>query len=88
MPKLVSFDEVIASYAETKGSIVAQVDEGLCDGCGICEDVCAWDAIKIKDGLAEVNWELCEGCRLCVADCPPRALSLDNATVLKAVPAR
>ena len=88
LPKLVSFDEVIASYAETKGSIVAQVDEGLCDGCGICEDVCAWDAIKIKDGLAEVNWELCEGCRLCVADCPPRALSLDNATVLKAVPAR
>ncbi len=88
LPKLVSFDAVIAAYAETKGSIVAQVDEGLCNGCGICEDVCAWDAIKMRDGLAVVNRETCEGCRLCVADCPTEALRLENATVLKAVPAR
>ncbi|MFQ5826632.1 MAG: 4Fe-4S binding protein [Dehalococcoidia bacterium] len=88
LPKLVSFDDMIAAYPETKGRIVAQVDEGLCNGCGICEDVCAWDAIKMRDGLAEVNRELCEGCRLCVADCPTEALSLENTDILRKALAR
>jgi dihydroorotate dehydrogenase/NAD-dependent dihydropyrimidine dehydrogenase PreA subunit len=88
IPKLLSFDDMIAAYPETKGKIVAQVDEGLCNGCGICEDVCAWDAIKVSDGLAEVNPELCEGCRLCVADCPTEALSLENTGILRKALAR
>lgn len=81
--KVLTFDEMVSLYAETKGKIIAEVDESLCNGCMICEEVCAFDAIKAPDGLAVVNADLCEGCRLCVADCPPRALSLTNMALMK-----
>ena len=80
--KVLTFNEMVALYAETKGKIVAEVDESLCNGCGICEEVCAFDAIKVPDGLAVVDESICEGCRLCVADCPPRARDLKNMALM------
>jgi len=80
--KVLTFDEMVALYPETKGKIVAEVEESLCNGCGICEEVCAFDAIKVPDGLAVVDESLCEGCRLCVADCPTNALSLKNMALM------
>jgi len=80
--KVLTFDEMVALYPETKGKIVAEVEESLCNGCGICEEVCAFDAIKVPDGLAIVDESLCEGCRLCVADCPTNALSLKNMALM------
>jgi dihydropyrimidine dehydrogenase (NAD+) subunit PreA len=83
VPKILTFDEMVSLYPDTKGKIVAQVEESLCNGCGICEEVCAFDAIKVADGLAVVNAELCEGCRLCVADCPTRAIELLNVALMR-----
>ncbi len=80
--KVLTFDEMVALYPATKGKIVAEVDESLCNGCQLCEEVCAFDAIKVPDGLAVVDESICEGCRLCVADCPPRALSLKNMAMM------
>lgn len=81
--KVLTFDEMVALYSQTKGEIVAEVDENLCNGCQLCEEVCAFNAIKVPNGLAVVDESLCEGCRLCVADCPPRALSLKNMDLMK-----
>ena len=54
---------------------VAVVDSGKCAGCGICEDVCPTNSIKVN-GQALVQPELCTGCGLCVGECPNNAIIL------------
>lgn len=61
------------------GQGCASVNEELCDGCGVCEPVCPYDAIRIvnKDGkekVAELNEILCRGCGVCVSACPSGAM--------------
>jgi len=47
----------------------AEVDPGLCTGCGICVSLCQLDAITIPDDVAVVNLDRCIGCGNCVACC-------------------
>ena len=63
------------SELETSQELVAVVLPEKCAGCGICEDVCPANAIKVN-GQALVQSELCTGCRLCVAECPNNAIVL------------
>jgi ferredoxin len=56
---------------------VAIVVSGKCAGCGICEDVCPTNAIKVN-GQAMVQPELCTGCGLCVGECPNNAVILTH----------
>ncbi len=58
----------------------AIVNPALCTGCGMCVDVCPYEAIKLKDGKAEVNEVLCEGCGTCSATCLRAAISVKNVT--------
>ena len=79
-------------YITTQGE-VAIVDEKKCIGCGLCEDVCAFGAISLKEKkvlgeikkVAEVNPVLCKGCGACTASCRPAAIDLlgySNSEVL------
>jgi len=45
-----------------------------CIGCGVCQDVCPRDAIRLGNG-ARVYRERCDGCMLCVDECMAAALS-------------
>jgi MinD superfamily P-loop ATPase len=45
-----------------------------CDACGICMDVCQFDAIRSQQPHPVVNTFKCEGCKLCVALCPADAI--------------
>jgi len=63
------------SELETGQELVAVVLPEKCTGCGICEDVCPANAIKVN-GQAVVQPELCTGCRLCVSECPNNAIIL------------
>ncbi len=60
---------------ESGRKAIAVVDPGKCTGCGICEDVCPVNAIKVN-GQALVQPELCTGCGLCVGECPNSAIIL------------
>ncbi|MGD9347259.1 MAG: CoB--CoM heterodisulfide reductase iron-sulfur subunit A family protein [Candidatus Aminicenantes bacterium] len=59
---------------------VAKVSLNLCTGCGMCVDVCPYEAISLKDGKAEVNEVLCEGCGTCQATCLRAAIAVKNLT--------
>lgn len=58
--------------------IIANVDEEVCAGCGICEVLCPYSAIEIdkQEKVAKINPALCEGCGTCCAACPSGALEL------------
>lgn len=52
-----------------------------CLGYGSCVEVCAFDAISVKDGVAEVDIDKCEGCGACVGICPHNVIELIPTTV-------
>jgi len=62
--------------------LIAAVDEEICTGCGICVEVCAYDARKLHDikKMAEVNEALCAGCGACISACPSNASIHKNYT--------
>ncbi|MCK4478807.1 CoB--CoM heterodisulfide reductase iron-sulfur subunit A family protein [Candidatus Bathyarchaeota archaeon] len=64
--------------------IVANVDEDLCSGCKICENLCPYSAIEIKERNGEVTTHiieaLCKGCGVCGAACPTKAITLGHFT--------
>ena len=64
---------------ETKeffGGSIAVIDAGLCTGCGICMDVCRFDAVHENDGIFGIDRIACEGCAACLYQCSLNAISL------------
>jgi heterodisulfide reductase subunit A len=55
--------------------IVATVNPLLCTACGLCVEVCPYEARRLEPGMdhAEVIEVLCQGCGACVAACPNKA---------------
>jgi heterodisulfide reductase subunit A len=64
---------------EVEGAI-ASVNEDLCSGCRVCESLCEYGAIEMreKEGKlrAHVLEALCKGCGTCGASCPVGAISM------------
>jgi len=54
-----------------------RIDIETCIGCGVCEEVCTFDAIEVVDGVAVVN-EKCTLCGLCVDSCEVEALTIER----------
>ena len=63
---------------------IVHIDQGLCNGCGLCVTPCAEAAIEIVEGKARVvREELCDGAGFCLGVCPTGALTIE---VREAVP--
>jgi heterodisulfide reductase subunit A2 len=62
--------------------LIAMVDEDACTGCGICVEVCPYEARTLNERkrIAEVNEALCVGCGGCIAACPSNASIHKNFT--------
>lgn len=45
-----------------------------CTSCGICEEYCRYDAVRVEDGDFSVDSASCEGCGVCVWFCPSDAI--------------
>jgi len=58
---------------------LTRVNEDLCFGCGTCEQICPFDAIRVDGGIAQVDDAGCMGCGVCVPQCPQGALALELA---------
>ncbi|GEM_PF-4256216 len=46
----------------------------LCTGCGVCLEVCPFQAIRMEEGKAVIDKELCKNCKICVRVCPEGAI--------------
>jgi heterodisulfide reductase subunit A len=62
---------------------VAMSNNNLCSGCGMCVDVCPYEALSLKNEKVSVNEVLCEGCGTCSATCLRGAIQVRNFTPLQ-----
>lgn len=88
--KLKSQDNVVRSLKLY--GLTSYVDPDLCIGCGRCEEVCAYRAIKNilikgKRPISQVAHDSCASCSACVSECPSGAISQgymsDNEILLR-----
>ncbi len=56
------------------GGQIAIIDPDKCTLCGICADVCRFDAIAPGEDTYRVDPLACEGCASCVYQCPEEAI--------------
>lgn len=55
-------------------TVVLQISEELCIGCGNCEQVCPHRILQILDGKAQIVKTGCMECGACVINCPTDAV--------------
>ncbi len=53
------------------GGSIAVIDIDKCSGCGLCREVCRWNAIDENFKVFPIE---CEGCGVCVDLCPEQAI--------------
>lgn len=50
-----------------------------CSGCGICMDLCRFDAVRPDEDVFIVDPIACEGCNVCVHFCPEQAIDFPES---------
>jgi MinD superfamily P-loop ATPase len=53
----------------------AVIDQALCTDCGLCQEMCRYQAIARQEQGLAVDGRRCEGCKVCVHFCPAQAIS-------------
>ena len=57
------------------------VDELVCTHCGLCANLCEFNALAVLPSQVMVFDELCHGCGLCALACPTKAISEEIRTL-------
>jgi Pyruvate/2-oxoacid:ferredoxin oxidoreductase delta subunit len=56
---------------------IIEIDQELCDGCGLCVGACHEGAIELVDGKAHlVSDQYCDGLGACLPECPTGAIRM------------
>ena len=79
----------LAAGKVTVNGTVAEVDPVFCSQCGICVNICPFNAPSfLETGKADINPALCKGCGLCVASCRSGAIQLkgfDDSQIMEMI---
>jgi uncharacterized Fe-S center protein len=57
------------------------IQKEKCTFCGICAEICPFNAITVKNDLWSLNMRLCFGCGVCVDACNKNALHYKDADI-------
>jgi MinD superfamily P-loop ATPase len=60
---------------------VPKVDEAKCTHCGLCAEICAYNALAVLPDRVMIFPELCHGCGACSYLCPEKAISEEGREV-------
>lgn len=60
-----------------KGGCGAEIDKEKCIECGLCRELCKWNAISEDFCVDPIE---CEGCGVCFYFCPEKAISFEQRT--------
>ena len=64
-----------------RGAAFAEINDKKCSGCGICIELCPYNAIRKDEfGVSRADASLCGGCGVCAASCPERAITMHHFT--------
>ena len=55
--------------------MIIQVNQDLCDGCGVCVEACPVGTIQLVDQRALIYDALCTQCEACMDACPNEAIT-------------
>jgi len=69
------FLKPVITHKEAVCIQVPKVDEAKCTHCGLCAEICAYNAIAVLPDRVMVFPELCHGCGACSYLCPEKAIS-------------
>lgn len=61
----------VGEHHDFQGGNTAIINPNLCTECGLCRDLCRWDAISEDFNVDSLE---CEGCGVCVYFCPEEAI--------------
>jgi MinD superfamily P-loop ATPase len=75
--ELVLAPQVLETH-QFEGGQVAIIDQATCEGCGVCAELCRFDAIEEREGVYVVDPIACEGCAACFYQCPPQAIRMEE----------
>jgi MinD superfamily P-loop ATPase len=76
-----------------RGGLTADIDRSVCNGCGLCVEVCRFDAIgdasqpqfrrlaESPDDFPIIDPIACDGCAACVYQCPDGAITMHDQVV-------
>ena len=70
-------DPEIKNRHDFQGGGIAVIDPDKCTQCGLCRELCRWEAISEQ---FEVDSIECEGCGVCVDFCPEQAIEFPLST--------
>jgi MinD superfamily P-loop ATPase len=68
---------VVQKQSDFRSGFTADIDKEKCSECGLCRDLCRWNAI---DAEFKINPIECEGCGVCVYFCPEEAINFPENT--------
>ena len=52
------------------------IDYDLCKACGICQQVCPDDAVRLVDERYCIDYDYCKGCGVCAHECTAEAIEM------------
>jgi MinD superfamily P-loop ATPase len=62
---------------EFMGGSKAVIEPDSCGNCGVCVQICRFDAIQARDGQCSVDIVACDGCAACAYQCPTQAIHME-----------